>query len=120
MQCPWCDNQVSQFEAYCSNCGKELVDFERQAHSGLHADDAGKEMVAKAEYCPKCHGEMLCLGEQELQRSSVVSNLFFGELGDLFKGTLRLLMFVCPNCGKAEFFVTEDALLRLKEYGQLD
>jgi hypothetical protein len=50
----------------------------------------------------------------------MISNLFFGDLGDLFKGTLPLLMFVCKKCGKADFFVTDDTLSWLRENGQLD
>ncbi|QRG65272.1 zf-TFIIB domain-containing protein [Brevibacillus choshinensis] len=120
MRCPWCDNEISEFNGYCSNCGNELVDFEKQDSSNFKTPELNEESVPKVEHCPKCHGEMLFLGDQELQRSSSISNLFFGELGDLIKGTLRLVMFVCKNCGKAEFSVTEDTLLRLKDYGQLD
>ncbi|AWX53658.1 hypothetical protein AB432_000495 [Brevibacillus brevis] len=120
MKCPWCDVQVEKLEGYCLNCGNEFVDFEKKEFSNINNSDLNNVSVPKVEFCAKCQNEMLFLGEQELQRSSPISNLFLGEFGDLLKGTLRLLMFVCKDCGKTEFFVTEDTLLRLKDYGQLD
>lgn len=122
MKCPWCEHDIVPKESFCPNCGNELVNFETLPAETAEAIEVTPDHYPKPRNvsCPYCHTDMHFLGEQELQRSSVISNLLLGEIGELFQGTLRLDMYVCQNCGKAEFFVTNDSLLRLNEYGDLD
>ncbi|MGD8189613.1 hypothetical protein ACQCN2_06360 [Brevibacillus ginsengisoli] len=120
MKCPWCDQPISQTDTFCPSCDNALIDFEKELPESSDQPSGLQDVIVKKLDCPYCQQEMLFLGEQELQRSSAFSNLFLGELGDLIKGTLRLNMYVCKTCGKAEFTVTDDTLRRIQEFGQLD
>ena len=52
--------------------------------------------------CLRCGTPMDCLGREKLQLGE--AGLILGDLPHLFAGALELEIYVCPNCGKMEFY----------------
>lgn len=104
MNCPWCDQAGSPVNGFCPQCENEWITAFQIDH------EAETEML-----CPRCTQQMKFVGEEKLQRSSMVSNLFLGELGDLFKGTLNLNTYLCLTCFKVEFELSESDRIMLRE-----
>ncbi len=120
MKCPWCRGIINENEPFCPHCDNQIVDFPRTDALPGDAEPDSADTTNQPVICSRCDREMMFAGEEELQRSSTLSNLFLGEFGDLLKGTLRLRTYVCLACGKAEFFVPEDVRLRLRHFGAGD
>ncbi|MEA4816255.1 MAG: hypothetical protein VB120_05280 [Lachnospiraceae bacterium] len=55
--------------------------------------------------CLRCNSEMKFLGKEDIQLGHV--GFLTGTLGNLFSGSLAVEIFLCPACGKIEFFSDE-------------
>lgn len=64
--------------------------------------------------CLRCDTAMQDLGLQEFQLGS--HSLLFGDLGNILAGSFTAQLYVCPKCGKIEFFrVNDDNTLSFSE-----
>ena len=105
MICPWCDKNTTPVDGFCPSCGNEwITDFGTGEFNEVELGE-NIEMEHKMT-CPRCSSEMTYAGEEKLQRGSSIENLFFGELGELFKGTVNLDAYICTECFKVEFELT--------------
>ncbi len=46
------------------------------------------------------------LGQQEFQLGK--QSFFFGDLGNILAGSFVVQLYICPKCGKIEFFRADD------------
>lgn len=64
--------------------------------------------------CLRCDTIMQDLGQREFQLGS--HSLLFGDLGNILAGSFVTQLYVCPKCGKIEFFhVNDDNTLSFSE-----
>ncbi len=55
--------------------------------------------------CLRCHTDMNFMGMEKIQLGQ--TGFLLGALPNLLAGALEVGMYVCPSCGKLEFFCTE-------------
>ncbi len=67
--------------------------------------EAGEESEALT--CLRCDVELTYLGSKDVHGSKHAGVL--GDIGDLFEGTEKLHVYVCPRCGHVEFFASPEA-----------
>ncbi len=97
MECPFCGKEGQPTYDFCPHC----------KHEWIISFDKPEKVVKLPMNCPRCQTLMIFSREEELQRSSFANNFFFGEFGELFKGTFKLNMYVFPHCRKVEFELRE-------------
>lgn len=56
--------------------------------------------------CLRCETEMAFIGKERLQLGK--TSWITGDLSNLLSGALEVGIYVCPSCGKIEFFQTEE------------
>ena len=56
----------------------------------------------KTMHCPRCRETLEFVGEETLQLGS--AGLLTGILANIAAGGLKVEIYVCPKCGKMEFF----------------
>ncbi len=52
--------------------------------------------------CLRCHAAMNYIGCEEIQLGR--TGWIFGDLSNLLSGALDVEIYICPKCGKMEFF----------------
>lgn len=57
--------------------------------------------------CLRCKTTMQYLNRHQFQLGK--TGWIMGDLPNLFAGAMELEVYCCPNCGKMEFFRTEDS-----------
>lgn len=55
--------------------------------------------------CPRCNKEMLFAGTKKFHEGSFEWGFWLGNLGELFTNRERFDVYVCPECGRVEFFL---------------
>lgn len=55
--------------------------------------------------CPRCDTEMRFAGTKRFHEGSFDWGFWLGDLGELFTNRERFDVYVCPECGRVEFFV---------------
>ena len=56
--------------------------------------------------CLRCGSPMRFLGSEQLQLGK--TSFFTGVWSNLFSGALKVTVYRCPNCGKLEFYHSEE------------
>lgn len=59
------------------------------------------ELISKAQ-CLRCDGEMVHTGTEKIQLGE--AGWIFGNISNVFAGTLEVEIYACKKCGKTEFF----------------
>lgn len=100
MNCPWCDGNIPEESEFCPECGIELAPV---------AELPEDEGFTRPENMPclRCDGTMASTGEHKFQLGE--HGFLFGDLSHLFRGALKVEIFLCQKCGKLEFFATQDS-----------
>ena len=99
-KCPNCNAEVENNFEICWNCcysftENRVIDFEKEL-------DTNKKKIT----CLRCNTNLLYSGVysfHEGRRYGVLGNLF-----ELFVNKESFEIYVCPKCGKVEFFVPSD------------
>lgn len=89
--CPNCHEEVEDSFELCWNCNYSFPDDEVLP---LQDDAPG----VRAMECLRCQTPMEYSGQHKIVRGTITNML------DLLESRLALDMYVCPNCGKVEFF----------------
>ena len=105
--CPKCNTEIEDDFEICWNCCYSLtenrvMDFEKE----LDADKNELETNEKKIACLRCNTNLLCSGVyrfHEGTRYGVLGNIF-----ELFVHKECFEIYVCPKCGKVEFYVPSD------------
>ncbi len=58
--------------------------------------------MQKTLMCLRCNSKMKYLGKNKIQLGQ--ESFFFGSWFNLINGALEVGIYLCPNCGKYEFF----------------
>ncbi|MDD3036461.1 hypothetical protein [Bacteroides sp.] len=107
--CPECREEVEDNFDICWNCNYSFPD-------GMVLDMAGdneeRQFVDNGERsidCLRCHVKMRYSGEYKFHEG--MNSGLFGNFFELFQNREAFHLYVCPQCGKVEFFMPMD-----KEY----
>ncbi len=65
-----------------------------------YAPESPKPLV-----CPRCGSQMFFAGTKKFHEGSFDWGLWLGDLGEMFTNREHLDVYVCAECGRAEFFV---------------
>ena len=108
--CPHCNTEIEDDFEICWNCCYSLtenrvIDSENELDtkkSELDTLDTNEKKIA----CLRCSTNLLCSGVyrfHEGARYGVLGNFF-----ELFVNKESFEIYVCPKCGKVEFYVPSD------------
>jgi hypothetical protein len=112
MICPECRAEYRSGFTRCADCDIPLVekieDLKEDPESPLSMDaDAAEpdevQPIFNPITCPRCEQDLEYAGTKRFHEGTNWGIL--GELGELFVKSERLDVYVCPNCGRVEFFV---------------
>lgn len=100
--CPKCHEEVEDSFEICWNCNycfpdDKILDM-TQAEEG---DDAARSID-----CLRCQVEMVYSGKYKFHEGMNAG--VFGNFFELFQNRESFDLYVCPECGKVEFFVPLD------------
>lgn len=100
--CPNCHEEVEDSFEICWNCNYSFPEDKILDPASLtHHDDGGREIN-----CLRCDEKMLYSGEYKFHEGSRIG--FWGNLFELFQNREAFDLYVCPKCGKVEFFIPMD------------
>lgn len=95
--CPNCNSEIKSSDEICSNCNFNLSQVQaKQVKDEMDPEDRQID-------CLRCNVNMDYKGDFSFHEGTTIgkSSLFF----DLFTNRVAFDLYVCPNCGKAEFFI---------------
>jgi len=95
--CPNCNIELDTSNEYCPNCNHSI---------SVIGSAEDKEIQAPEDRqlsCLRCNVDMNYKGDFNFHEGTTIGkpSLFF----DLFTNRVALDLYVCPNCGKVEFFI---------------
>lgn len=93
--CPNCHEEVEDNFEICWKCNYSFTDGKILDLES--ADDAGRAID-----CLRCHVRMAYSGEYKFLEGTRLGAL--GNLFELFQNRETFDLYVCPKCGKVEFF----------------
>lgn len=93
--CPNCKTEVDFSLEDCPACGKNLSGFKSTLTEN---PDAMKKIN-----CLRCDVQMGYQGSFKFHEGARIG--VFGDLFEIFQNRERFILYVCPNCGKVEFFL---------------
>ena len=114
-KCPKCRERIEDAFDVCWNCGTsqsgvEDPDFQQDpsakelADSGLQSGKAQQtDENLDPIRCARCHRPLDYVGTKAFHEGTDWGVL--GNLGELFVNRERFEVYVCPRCGRVEFFV---------------
>ena len=109
-KCLNCTEEVEdQFEV-CWNCGASRTGSLSTTHSSAEdAEDRERKAFLNEKYrsknCVRCDVVMTYAGPRGFHEGTNLGAL--GDLAELFVNKTKLEMYVCPNCFRVEFFVSD-------------
>lgn len=95
--CPHCHEEVEDSFEICWNCNYSFPDEQIIA-----LPSEGDEVEKRDIDCLRCDVRMRYAGEYKFHEGSKVG--VFGNLFELFQNREAFDLYVCPQCGKVEFF----------------
>jgi hypothetical protein len=121
-ECAKCREKLEDGFDVCWNCGTskegledpdfrkadEVTSEEMGAALAVHNDLPGEPIAASSEekhplHCQRCERELDFVGTKAFHEGTRWGAL--GDLGELFVNRERFDVYVCPRCGRVEFFV---------------
>lgn len=97
--CPNCNAEIEGNFDLCWSCNYSLT--EQRIVDIKDLDDGGKSID-----CLRCHVPMLYSGRYKFHEGVKIGML--GNLFEIFMNREVFDLYVCPKCGKVEFFVPLD------------
>lgn len=97
--CPKCHEEVEDSFEICWNCNYSFPDGEIL---DVTQDDDNERSLD----CLRCHVKMVYSGKYEFHEG--MNTGFFGNLFELLQNREAFDLYICPKCGKVEFFVPLD------------
>ena len=98
--CPKCHEEVEDNFEICWNCNYSFPDGEildMTATDGANMD--GERSIE----CIRCQVDMTYSGKYEFHEG--MNTGLFGNFFELFQNREAFDLYVCPQCGKVEFFI---------------
>ncbi|MBB4036775.1 DNA-directed RNA polymerase subunit RPC12/RpoP [Dysgonomonas hofstadii] len=95
--CPNCNNEVEDNFDLCWNCN---YDFTEKRIIEINEDN--NEIVSNID-CTRCNVKLIYSGQYKFHEGTRTGVL--GNILELFQNRVYFDIFVCPECGKAEFYV---------------
>ena len=107
--CAKCREQVEPSFDVCWNCGtsKEGAEDPAFRKGDVAPPDGGPAAPARTLDCLRCRTRMSYSGTRYFHEGSNWG--FLGSLGELFVNRERFEIYLCPACGKFEFFAVGSA-----------
>jgi len=115
--CQNCSEEVEDQFGACWNCEADRQDtLPTRSSADRDAEDMDAEdMKRKAflnekfgpKHCLRCNIALRYAGRKEFHEGMKLGAL--GDFAELFVGQTRLEMYVCPNCLRVEFFVSDSS-----------
>jgi hypothetical protein len=116
-KCPKCHEMLEDTFDVCWNCGTSREGVEDPDFGKPEPDEALAESRDPVDsddeselprdtnpiVCPRCYRNLDFVGTKRFHEGTRLG--FLGELGELFVNRERFDVYVCPRCGRAEFFV---------------
>ena len=100
--CPKCHEEVEDSFEICWNCNYSFPDDKiLDMTPAEESDDSGR-----SNDCLRCQVRMVYSGKYEFHEGMHTG--IFGNLFELFQNREAFDLYVCPKCGKVEFFVPLD------------
>ena len=100
--CPKCHEEVEDSFEICWNCNYSFPDDKiLDMTPAEESDDSGRSID-----CLRCQVRMVYSGKYEFHEG--MNTGIFGNLFELFQNREAFDLYVCPKCGKVEFFVPLD------------
>lgn len=96
--CPNCGSEVEDSFDLCWNCNYHFSE-------GKVVDIAERHLLKKEIDCLRCHVPMSYAGNYKFHEGQRLG--FFGNLFEFFVTRQSFDLYVCPKCGKVEFFVPQ-------------
>lgn len=75
------------------------------ANAGVDVSAPAPLPTADPMYCPRCHQALRFAGTQRFHEGTRQWGFWLGDLGELFVNRESFDVYVCPRCGRVEFFV---------------
>jgi len=97
--CPNCHEEIEDNFDVCWNCNYSLTE-----NKVIEFDDPTIQVTRKIK-CLRCDGAMLYSGNFKFHEGSRYG--VFGNLLEIFENRETFDLYVCPKCGKVEFFTTQ-------------
>ncbi len=63
--------------------------------------------------CLRCQSDMKHIGARKIQLGE--TGWILGDLPNLFAGAMEVDIYSCPDCGKIEFFQTEESTINTRQ-----
>ena len=103
--CPKCKEEVGDDFSACWNCGT-LQDGTVDPHFRKVPEAMTDTPAAPAHpiVCPRCNLQLTFIGTKKIHEGSRVWDAM-GGLWELFKHRESFDVYMCPRCGRVEFFV---------------
>jgi Zn finger protein HypA/HybF involved in hydrogenase expression len=98
--CPNCNKEIDPNFTFCPHCEYDLKDMNNQI--GLNPL---KQQQLK---CLRCEETMVYKGNFNFHEGTRIG--VFGNLFELFTNRESFDLYVCPNCGKVEFYLPKKYL----------
>ncbi len=98
--CPNCKAEILENFEICWNCNfslkeNKIIDFKEESFEGLNKREID---------CLRCKIPMVYSGEYKFHEGTRIGAL--GSLFELFVNRESFDLYLCPKCGKIEFFTT--------------
>lgn len=101
--CPNCQEEVEDSFEICWNCNYSFPDGEILKTTATDGGSTNDERLIK---CLRCQVDMVYSGKYEFHEG--MNTGLFGNLFELFQNREAFDLYVCPQCGKVEFFIPQD------------
>ncbi len=95
--CPNCNAEREDGFELCWNCGYSFTEKKIIEIDNIETDGKGKKIN-----CLRCKTAMLYSGNYKFHEGMPTG--FFGAIGELFINRESFDLYLCPKCGKVEFF----------------
>jgi len=95
--CPKCNAKVGSSEVYCPNCFFNLTQLEK--------NETSTSFESKNFSCLRCNVPLDFKGIAHFHEGPHIGAL--GSLFELLENKESFALFVCPQCGKVEFFLPD-------------
>ncbi len=97
-QCPQCGERHVEEFSECWSCG-----YQRGSGGDeqVRSEPEGVDPVR----CPPCDLPLEYQGTRKFHEGSRAAPFLLGELGELFVNRMHFDVYLCPRCGRVEFFL---------------